>query len=58
MVHIVLEWGNHFLPGWMVLWEGTDREDFTQLNDIGNLELLKLEVRVEGTIVELAEEAH
>ena len=41
----------------MVRGEGVDGEDLAQLDDVGDFELFQLEVRVEDTVVELAEEA-
>ena len=41
----------------MVLGEGVDGEDLAQLDNVGDFELFELEIRVEDTVVELAEEA-
>jgi hypothetical protein len=57
-VQVDLEWCNSLLPGWMVLWESVDREDFGKLGDVHDLELLQLKVSVENTVVELAHECH
>lgn len=58
VLDVVLEWWHILLPDRVVLWEGTNSEDLTQLHDVCDLELLKLEVGVEYTVVELTEEAH
>ena len=54
----VLEGWNDLFPSWVVLWEGVDGEDFCQLDDVHDLEFLKLEIGVESTVVELTEESH
>lgn len=56
MVDIVLEWWHVLSPGWMILGEGINGEDLSQLGDVLNLQLLQLQVSVEDTVVELAEE--
>ena len=58
VVQVILERWNVLLPGWVVLGEGTNGEHLTQLNNVCDFNFLKLQVGVERSVVELAEEAH
>ena len=58
LIHVELEWWDSLSPSWMVLWESIDAENLSELSDIHDLELLKLKICVEDTVVELAHESH
>lgn len=58
IINCVFEWTNVLFPGWVVSWESIDRVDFSKLGDVHDFKLLKLDVSVEGTIVELSEVGH
>ena len=57
VVCLHLEWWDSLSPGWMVLVESVNVEDFSKVIDVHDFKLLKLEVSVESTVVELTHES-
>jgi hypothetical protein len=56
VIDSVLEWRDNFLPDWVVLGERIDGKDLSELNDVSDLELLKLKIGIKDSVVELSEE--